>query len=244
MRHDREYALTETGRAHLQTLLAAPELADIESAERELLRHFEKSGEPLKAATVARIPGGAATAEQLIRQGYLMPRDIVRHRKARTQKIVSWNPADAEPSTATASTAAEEKIREAVASFWADVSSGRQPSFDYARDGEAIAAMVGPAAKDKAIDLSGNNRLPELLAQRAALMARIKADDGRCTEIENEIKVLMGDAEFSTGLDGWKITFKATDYKGYTVPARTRRTLRITDKRPLEERPDGGEEAN
>ena len=44
-----------------------------------------------------------------------MPRDIVRHRKARTQKIVSWNPADAEPSTATASTAAEEKIREALA---------------------------------------------------------------------------------------------------------------------------------
>jgi primosomal protein N' (replication factor Y) len=113
VRHDREYSLTETGRAHLQTLLAAPELADIESAERELLRHFEKSDEPLKAATVARVPNGAAIAEQLIRQGYLVPRDIVRHRKARTQKIVSWNTAG--PEVSTPPTAAEEKIREALA---------------------------------------------------------------------------------------------------------------------------------
>ncbi|HWF39132.1 MAG TPA: primosomal protein N' [Candidatus Acidoferrales bacterium] len=113
VRHDREYFLTETGRAHLQSLLAAPELADIESAERELLRHFEKSEEPLIAATVARIPGGAARAEQLVRQGYLVPRDVVRHRKARTQKIVAWNTS---VEGATGPTAAEEKIREALAS--------------------------------------------------------------------------------------------------------------------------------
>jgi len=112
VRHDREYSLTESGRVHLQSLLAAPELADIESAERELLRHFEKSAEPLKAATVARIRGGAATADQLVRLGYLVPRDVVRHRKTRTQKIVAWNPANVEG--APASTAAEEKIREAL----------------------------------------------------------------------------------------------------------------------------------
>src|ERR1700755_2575216 len=42
VRHEREYSLTDAGRAHLKGLLAAPELADIESIERELLRHFEK----------------------------------------------------------------------------------------------------------------------------------------------------------------------------------------------------------
>ena len=40
LRHDREYALTEAGRAHLEELAGAPELTDIESAERKLLRHF------------------------------------------------------------------------------------------------------------------------------------------------------------------------------------------------------------
>jgi primosomal protein N' (replication factor Y) len=113
LRHDREYALTEAGRAHLEELAGTPELTDTEIAERELLRHFGKSGEPLNSAAIDRMPGGEAAAEQLVRRGYLGVRDVVRHRKARSQKIIAWNPANAgEP--ATKPDPAEEKIREVL----------------------------------------------------------------------------------------------------------------------------------
>ena len=127
VRHEREYSLTDSGRAYLQNLSAAPELAEIassESVERKLLRHFDKSDEPLKASTISRIPDGAATMEALARQGYLIAREVVHHRKARTQKIVAWNPANADGNVGTSADAspqkrksvveAEEKIREVL----------------------------------------------------------------------------------------------------------------------------------
>lgn len=57
LRHDREYALTAAGRAYLEELGRAPELGDIESAERKLLRHFEQSEEPLRSAAIHRQAG-------------------------------------------------------------------------------------------------------------------------------------------------------------------------------------------
>ncbi len=114
LRHDREYALTDAGRAHLEELAAAPALADIENAERSLLYRFEKSGEPLTSAAINRMPGGEEAAEQLVRRGYLTPRDVVRHRKARTQKIVAWNPANAAGESSAKPDPAEEKIREVL----------------------------------------------------------------------------------------------------------------------------------
>jgi primosomal protein N' (replication factor Y) len=113
LRHDREYELTLAGRVHLEEVAATPELADIESTERNLLRHFEKTGEPLASAAIRRIKGGDAAAEQLVRRGYLAVRDVVHHRKARTQKIVAWNPANADATPAKPDTA-EEKIREVL----------------------------------------------------------------------------------------------------------------------------------
>jgi primosomal protein N' (replication factor Y) len=114
LRHDREYELTAAGRAHLEELAAAPALADIENAERSLLHRFEKSGEPLTSAAINRMPGGEAAAEQLVRRGYLTARDVVRHRKARTQKIVAWNPANAAGESSAKPDPAEEKIREVL----------------------------------------------------------------------------------------------------------------------------------
>ncbi len=115
LRHDREYALTEAGRDYLNQLISAPELADIESAERKLLRHFEKTGEPLTSAAIHRARGGDAALERLVRGGYLTARDVVRHRKARTQKILAWNPANGcEP--AAKLDPAQEKIREVLTS--------------------------------------------------------------------------------------------------------------------------------
>jgi predicted phage-related endonuclease len=140
-------------------------------------------------------------------------------------------------------TEAEAAIAAAVRQFWHDVERGAQPAADYGRDSDAIRALAGHEQAGKTLDLSGDNQLPELLEQRAALKARARAHASRCTEIENEIMHKLGDAERGVGIAGWHITFKSGDRAGYTVEPKTGvRTLRITDRRPPEQRPDGGED--
>lgn len=137
--------------------------------------------------------------------------------------------------------AAEAKIVEAVNQFWRCVDLGIEPQPDFANDADTIRALRPKEIKGKGLDLAGNNAIRENLEQRAMLMARIKADTSRCEEIETEIKYLLGDAEYATGLNGWRITYKSFDRTGYTVAPRTVRSLRITDQRPPEQRPDGTE---
>jgi predicted phage-related endonuclease len=139
--------------------------------------------------------------------------------------------------------AVEAEIIAAAATFWRNVEQGIEPPADYAKDSEAIRALTSRVTPGKTFDASGLNELPILLQQRAELMARIKSDDARCTEIENEIKLAMGDAEVIVGLEGWRVTHKTVSVKEYTVKARSSRQLRILDKRPVHERPQGDEAA-
>lgn len=128
----------------------------------------------------------------------------------------------------------EQRIREAVKQFWSDVEFAIEPEPDFKRDADLIAAMYPAAVPLKTIDLSGDNHLPVLLAERATLKDRIKFDDARCKEIETEIKSKMGDAEIAT-LDGFAITHKNQTRKAYTVKETSFRMLRITDHREKED---------
>jgi len=113
LRHDREYWLTDSGRAYFEELAAGAENTDVESSELEFLRRFVGTGEKISAiqsAAVRRLPGGEAAAERFVRRGYLAARDMVHRRKTRSQKIVAWNPAKEEP----AGNAAEEAVREVL----------------------------------------------------------------------------------------------------------------------------------
>jgi primosomal protein N' (replication factor Y) (superfamily II helicase) len=113
LRHDREYRLTDAGRAYFQKLAASAENTDVEAKELEFLRRFEGTGEKtdtLQSAAVRRLSGGEAAAEKFVRRGYLAAREVTHKRKTRTQKIVAWNPAKEE----LAANAAEEKIREVL----------------------------------------------------------------------------------------------------------------------------------
>jgi primosomal protein N' (replication factor Y) len=93
LRHDREFWLTNEGRAYLHDLATNEENTDVEAAELKFLRLFDKhkADAPERALTetrIARLPGGATTAE----------------------KIVAWNVAnETAPANAT-----EEKIREVL----------------------------------------------------------------------------------------------------------------------------------
>ncbi|HUJ33507.1 MAG TPA: primosomal protein N' [Candidatus Acidoferrum sp.] len=109
-RHDREYSLTEAGRAHLAQLALATGAADMEAQDLALLRRFEEKGEPASSARVRRWPGGEAAVERLVRRGLLTAREAAHHRKARVHKIIAWNDGNKEPTA----TPVEERIREVL----------------------------------------------------------------------------------------------------------------------------------
>ncbi len=111
VRHDREYLLTEAGRAYLDALAQKLTLADEERAEADLLRRCaarEAEGEPRGR----RKRVDEAAAEAFVRRGYLAARNVLRHRQARTQKILVWN----SEAPATDLDARAEKVREALTS--------------------------------------------------------------------------------------------------------------------------------
>ena len=110
LRHDREYWLTDAGRAYLRELTEGEENTGEELAERELLERLDAAEKPVDSATVRRWAGGEAAAEKFVRRGILAAREVLRKRRTRMQKIIAWNPANAEPP----GNLAEERIREVL----------------------------------------------------------------------------------------------------------------------------------
>jgi primosomal protein N' (replication factor Y) len=110
LRHDREYWLTDAGRAYMQDLTTATEKTDVESAELDLLRRLDVAGEPVPSARVRRSEGGESAAERLVRRGCLGAREVAHRRRTKMQKIVAWSAANTDP----VSSAAEERIREVL----------------------------------------------------------------------------------------------------------------------------------
>jgi primosomal protein N' (replication factor Y) len=108
LRHDREYRLADAGRSYLRELSEAEQTTDVERAEGELLKHFDREGSPWTAARMRGRPGAEAAPEKLVRHGYLEARAVLSRRKTRLHKIVAWNASGAEP----AAGSVEERIRE------------------------------------------------------------------------------------------------------------------------------------
>ncbi len=91
LRHDREYALTDAGRAQLAQFALDEGGAIPESEEVALLRRFDEKG-GVSSAQARRWPGAEATLEKLVQRGLISAHEVARHRKARTQTIVAWKP--------------------------------------------------------------------------------------------------------------------------------------------------------
>ena len=131
--------------------------------------------------------------------------------------------------------AAEDKIRKAVAQFWHNVEQGREPEPDFAKDVDVLRAMWKREAEPlRMIDLSGDNRIPELLDEREALKRSEKMARERIESINTQIIYAMKDAAAVIGIPGWRITYKTSHFKEYTVAARDARVLRIADQREKE----------
>lgn len=99
-------------------------------------------------------------------------------------------------------------IRERVTEFWAKVAAGIAPEPDYSKDGDTIAKLF---ANDngQTVDMSGNNRLAELVAEYTAAAADEKAAKARKDAAKAESLLLIGDAAKVIG-SGFSISASAT----------------------------------
>lgn len=131
----------------------------------------------------------------------------------------------------------ELKILVAVRNFWQSVASGIEPEPNFSLDADVIKLLTPRETPGKAIDFSGHNKLPAMLSERADLLKIMGDAEDRCDEIETEIKFLMEDAEFASGLPDWRITYKTQKRAGYTVAPKEPRVLLIKDKRSQTESP-------
>ena len=128
VRHDREYLLTDAGRSFRVQFLSGVEVGGTEGEELSLLREFGDKDESISSARISRLRGRRNTAERLVRRGCLAAREVVHHRKSRTQKIVAWKAEPGEtpaasqssvsakgsPQSASATSSAEDRVREVL----------------------------------------------------------------------------------------------------------------------------------
>lgn len=128
---------------------------------------------------------------------------------------------------------AEAKIREAVLKFWQDTDAGREPSADYALDAETIRKAFPPRDDTEAIDLTGDNLLPELLDERSRLKFAIKEGEARCEAIDAEIIHKLNGATAGT-CAGWKLSHKIQHRAERVQPATSFAVLRISKPKEKE----------
>lgn len=128
---------------------------------------------------------------------------------------------------------AEGKIKAEAAKFWADVAAGKAPPANYHADGAIIKAIYsrddGPA-----LDLSADNRMPELLRKYEVLSALGRRGEKKLEAIKAEITEKLGAAAMAT-LPGWEVTNKVRTRKAYEVKEARFRVLNVKRITPKEQ---------
>jgi len=124
--------------------------------------------------------------------------------------------------------AAEQRVKSIASEFWRRVATGNPPAADYARDAETVAALYPESVPEPVLDLSGDNRMAELLPARAMLKNEADGIMQQLLEIDTEIKAKLGDHEVAT-LPGWRLSWKTHHRKEFVTPASTYRALRVAE---------------
>ena len=129
------------------------------------------------------------------------------------------------------------KARELVSDFWDRVANARPYPPDFARDGEAIAAIYADDDGGE-INLSGSNRIAEVVARRTELKAIETAGSAAEKErkiLDVEIIAALGNAARGRMADGRIIEAKTVKKRGYEVQPSQYRTVKIKERwDPLE----------
>jgi predicted phage-related endonuclease len=113
-----------------------------------------------------------------------------------------------------------------AAEFWAMVEEGREPQPDYGRDGALIDRLYAHGDEFEEIDLTADNRIPDLLAQRAAFAKEQRVNRDAIERIDAEVKLKLGNAHVAHLAGGRKITWKLQRRAGSFVPPSETRVLR------------------
>lgn len=127
-----------------------------------------------------------------------------------------------------------EAIKAKAKDFWRAFDAGEEPSPDYLRDAKTIQKLSPPSLPGKSIDLTGNNRIGELILNRAKYQKLKKSSEDAMKAIDAEVTILMGDAEVANLRDGKSISWITTNRKSYTVEASTSRRLKYPKVDELE----------
>lgn len=118
-------------------------------------------------------------------------------------------------------------IKDRVADFWTMVAEGREPDPDYGRDGALIDQLYAIGDEAEEVDLSHDNRIPMLIADREDAIEARKAAEARITEIDTEVKAKMGHATVAHVGDGRRIMWETRRRAGFTSPPTTYRFLKF-----------------
>lgn len=122
------------------------------------------------------------------------------------------------------------RLRDLTADFWRRVEQGDAYEPDYGRDAAAIARIFADDDGGE-VDLSGNNRLSEVVAQREALKAREADGNAAAKErklLDTEIIAALGNATRGRLAGGGLISAPTTRRKAYAVEASSYRTVKVT----------------
>jgi len=129
--------------------------------------------------------------------------------------------------------AAEKQIMDGVTAFWQRIKDGNPPPAQYGRDTEAL-SMLYPRDDGSAVDLTGDNRLPDLLARRVSITTKMRELTQEKQTIDDELRDKLGEAEEGT-LPGWRLTWKTEIRKEKLfTPSSSTRVLRVSDRRKKE----------
>lgn len=116
-------------------------------------------------------------------------------------------------------------IADRTADFWQMVAEDREPPVDYDRDGDLLDRMHPYNNAGEEVDLTADNRIPALIAERAALLASSKDTAARIASIDTEVKSKMGAATVAHIAGGQRITWRTSKRAAFTAPPATFRSL-------------------
>lgn len=118
-------------------------------------------------------------------------------------------------------------MRERAAEFWAMVAEGHEPVPDYSRDGAVIERIYEQADDGEEVDLTGDERVVELIHNRRMLQGHISALKAEVEEIDAEIKATMGAASVAHLPGGRRITWRTQKRAGQFIAPSESRVLRF-----------------
>jgi len=122
---------------------------------------------------------------------------------------------------------AEQRIHDTALGFWTNVANGVRPAATAPSDVQILQQLFPESVPEPVLDLSGDNRLPELLATRADLKAQVKQAQAALEGIDTEIKDRMEHSEKAV-LPGWRISWPTTHVAEKIIAAHSYRRLTVT----------------